>query len=188
MLVEIPFLYLRHGETDWNVARRMQGTTDVPLNATGLAQAQAARERLRGEAIATIVSSPLRRAYDTARIVNEAHGREIVVLDDLRECGFGPREGGTAGPWYRDWLAGVTPEGVEPYDRFLDRSLAAINAALALPGPVLIVSHGGVYWAVQHHGRLDRDWKLPNAVPVRHEPPTERLPGWRARILDGALD
>lgn len=184
MLVASPFIYLRHGETDWNVQRRMQGTTDVPLNARGIAQAETARERLRGETIATIVTSPLRRAYDTAAIVNQAHGREIVVMDGLRECGFGPLEGEGAGPWYWEWLKGVTPAGVEPYDGFIARALAAINAALSLPGPVLIVAHGGVYWAVQHHGGLDRAQKLPNAVPVRHVPPPPGAASWIAETIE----
>ena len=57
-----PFFFLRHGETDWNRERRLQGNIDVPLNATGLAQAEAAAKRLVGAGVATIVASPLARA------------------------------------------------------------------------------------------------------------------------------
>ena len=74
MIRPVSFCYLRHGETDWNAGRRFQGRTDVPLNARGLAQANAARDRLAGTPIATVCCSPLRRAHETAVIVNQALG------------------------------------------------------------------------------------------------------------------
>ncbi|MGA7262389.1 MAG: histidine phosphatase family protein, partial [Stellaceae bacterium] len=65
------FLF-RHGETDWNREGRLQGHTDTPLNATGLAQAQALAESLRPHRLDVVVSSDLARAQTTARIVAEA--------------------------------------------------------------------------------------------------------------------
>ena len=62
----------------------------------------------------------------------------------------------------------------------MTRALAGLNAALRHPGPVLIVGHGGVYWAVQRHGRLDADSDIPNCVPVRYDPPVDGFPGWTA--------
>lgn len=62
MLTASAFYYLRHGETDWNLARRIQGCSDIALNARGVAQAEAARDALRGCTIATICVSPLARA------------------------------------------------------------------------------------------------------------------------------
>ena len=60
-------IYLvRHGETDWNARRIVQGVTDIPLNETGLAQAAAARELMKDVPIDIIYSSPLVRAYRTA--------------------------------------------------------------------------------------------------------------------------
>ncbi len=61
------FWFLRHGETDWNAQGLSQGSIDIPLNATGIAQAAAAAQTLRDRGIASIVSSPLSRARDTAR-------------------------------------------------------------------------------------------------------------------------
>jgi len=66
-LTPIPFWFLRHGETDWNAQGISQGNVDIPLNATGIAQARAAAERLRNRGIATIVASPLSRARVTER-------------------------------------------------------------------------------------------------------------------------
>jgi probable phosphoglycerate mutase len=183
MLSPCTFYYLRHGETDWNRERRIQGCSDIALNARGIAQAEAAREVLRGTTIATICVSPLARALETARIVNQALDRPIVVLDSLRECSFGPYEGTIDPAWFTSWRGGALAEGVEPYAAFLDRALAAVNQALAAPGPVLIVGHAGVYWAVQRHGALDTERHLPNGVPVRHDPPTPELPGWRTEAM-----
>src|SRR5580698_2711061 len=84
----------RHGETDWNVAGRWQGHTDVPLNANGRAQALSVAEALRGAGLSGVVSSDLSRARETAKIVGESLGVEVAYLDaDLRERTFGVFEG-----------------------------------------------------------------------------------------------
>ncbi len=179
----VPFYYLRHGETDWNVATRAQGHTDVPLNARGRAQAEAARDRLAEIEIATICASPLDRALTTARIVNERLKRPLVVIDDLKESGFGVMEGETSWEWFREWRRGAAFEGAETHDGFLARALSGINQALAHPGPVLVVAHGGVYWAVQRFAPLLEHRHLPNAVPVWHAPPPEGAEHWSAEAL-----
>ncbi|MFM2445830.1 MAG: hypothetical protein RI936_277, partial [Pseudomonadota bacterium] len=57
---------IRHGETEWNAAGRLQGAIDVPLSQLGLWQAQRVAQRLRGESFAAVVSSDLERARQTA--------------------------------------------------------------------------------------------------------------------------
>lgn len=82
------FYIFRHGETDWNLERRNQGWSDISLNQTGLAQAQALAESLRGVNFDIIYSSPLRRAAKTAQIVAANNNCEIAFVDGLRErCG-----------------------------------------------------------------------------------------------------
>jgi probable phosphoglycerate mutase len=182
-LNQVPFYYLRHGETDWNVAVRAQGHTDIPLNARGLAQAEAARDRLAGIEIGTICTSPLGRAYETARIVNQRLKRPLVVIDDLKESGFGVMEGSTQGGWFKDWRNGARFDGAETHDGFLARALSGINQALAHPGPVLVVAHGGVYWAVQRFAPLAEFRHIPNAVPIWHTPPADGAAHWAAEHL-----
>jgi probable phosphoglycerate mutase len=88
----ILFLF-RHGETDWNREGRLQGHTDVPLNAIGLAQAQGLAERLRQHRLDAVVSSDLARALSTARIVAEALELPLLTDPGLRETDVGAAEG-----------------------------------------------------------------------------------------------
>lgn len=178
MLTQREFYYLRHGETDWNRERRQQGQTDIPLNDAGRSQARAAVQRFSGLGIATICTSPLQRAMETARIINHSIAARLVVIDGLTECNWGVGEGRINDGWYERWREGGPLQGAEPHDTFVERSLVAINDALTRPGPVLIVGHGGVYRAVKIHARLDMDFHLPNAVPVRHVPPSAEYPWW----------
>ena len=87
------FWFLRHGETDWNADGRSQGRTDVPLNPTGVAQAASAAQLLRGRGIASIVSSPLSRARDTAEAAGKVLGLPVTLIDDLQEVSFGGARG-----------------------------------------------------------------------------------------------
>jgi 2,3-bisphosphoglycerate-dependent phosphoglycerate mutase len=86
------FLF-RHGETDWNREGRLQGHTDTPLNATGLAQAEALTERLRPHRLDAVVSSDLARALTTGRIVAEGLGVPLIREPGLREANIGEAEG-----------------------------------------------------------------------------------------------
>ena len=105
------------------------------------------------------------------------------MIDALKECGYGVCEGQGRGDWFKQWRSGDTPAGAEPYEAFLQRALDGLNRALREPGPVLIVSHAGVYWSIQRHARLDPATHLPNACAVRHDPPTAAVPGWLATVV-----
>jgi broad specificity phosphatase PhoE len=85
---------LRHGQTDWNIDFRLQGITDIPLNETGLAQAREAALVLAGTQWDLVLSSPLSRAFDTAKIVSAGIGiTEIAIEPLLLERSFGEAEG-----------------------------------------------------------------------------------------------
>jgi probable phosphoglycerate mutase len=195
MLLPLPFLYLRHGRTAWNVQRRSMGRQDIPLDETGLAEARTARDLLVGEEIAAIYTSPLARARHTAEIVNDVLGCPLIEVPDLVECCWGTAEGrhpDPADPWLRRWFDGEDPPGAEPYLLFLRRALDGINFALAdaerRGGRALIVAHGGIYWSVQHHAGLGVRFDLPNAVPVLHLPPPEPNTPWMVVRLDPEIE
>ena len=89
-------LYIfRHGETDWNKVEKLQGHTDVPLNARGIAQAQELAEELRAHRPEVIVSSDLVRALDTARIIGAACAVPVETLTGLKELNIGDVQGMT---------------------------------------------------------------------------------------------
>ena len=170
-LVARSFWFLRHGETDWNAQGLSQGSTDIPLNATGLAQAAAAATLLRHRGIATIVASPLDRAATTARIVAEALGLPVETDADLREVSFGEQEGLPMGTWYDSWIAGdYTPQGAESFAELRARATAAVNRALARQAPVLVVAHGALFRGIRAVMGLEVNVRTPNAVPLFCEP------------------
>ena len=90
------FCLIRHGETDWNAEKRVQGQIDIDLNAAGEAQARAIAEGLREQVFAAVYSSDLLRAWNTAQIAMA--GRQIAVSPApiLRERDFGVLQGLTA--------------------------------------------------------------------------------------------
>ena len=171
MLTPRAFWFLRHGETDWNARGLSQGNVDIPLNPVGLAQAHSAAGLLRGRGIRTIVASPLSRAHDTARIAGAALGQKVALDDGLREVAFGAQEGQPMAQWFDDWVAGLfTPEDAEPFMALRARAVAAINRALALEAPVLVVAHGALFRALRAEMGLTPNVRTPNAVPLFCEP------------------
>ena len=87
------FYIFRHGQTDWNINKRLQGKTDIPLNELGLEQASKLADHMKTLPLDMIVSSPLIRAQKTAELVNQHHKLEIEYDLGLRELDFGEAEG-----------------------------------------------------------------------------------------------
>ena len=172
---------VRHGETDWNVEKRIQGHTDVPLNATGRAQALAMSFNAAHHRFDAIYSSDLTRAMETARYVAEREGEGVRALRDLRERHYGIFQGLTASeaagrhPAAHAFYAARDPD----YDFDTGESLR-VFAARVLHGldwlvrhhvgqTILTVSHSGVLDVIyrQATGRLleaDRDFEIPNCA------------------------
>lgn len=173
------FLLARHGETDWNFERRVQGHADRPLNDTGRAQARALADELAAEPLDAVYSSDLVRAHETARIVADRKGLEVTALRDLREKHFGSWEGLTdrevlarfpdaqRGPW----------GDAETSEDVARRVLAALRRiADAHPdGRVLVVSHGGPLRAILLHCGADGTSAISNCHVVRVEAEGEKL-------------
>jgi probable phosphoglycerate mutase len=88
--------FIRHGETDWNVDRRIQGQTDIPLNETGRSQALAMAFSAAHHNFDAIYSSDLMRAHDTANMLASRRGLDIKTLPQLRERHYGIFQGITA--------------------------------------------------------------------------------------------
>lgn len=86
---ETTVYFIRHGECDGNRDKRIRGCVDFPLNGNGVKQARALAARLKNAGISAVVTSPLARAFETARILGEAVGAEPVVKEGFRNICFG---------------------------------------------------------------------------------------------------
>ena len=141
-------LYLvRHGETDWNLERRIQGSTDIPLNDTGRSQARKTGSLLASRNWDGIVSSPLSRAFETASIIADVLGLDRPTsLDTIVERHYGEAEGLDEASLSTRFPADAAVPGRESRDDVAARVMPAlIRLAEAHPGESLIVvSHGGV--------------------------------------------
>lgn len=174
-----PFYFLRHGETDWNLEHRAMGSQDVPLNDLGVSQAFKASELLKNATIATIISSPLLRARKTADIIAEKIKAPVIEITELQEARWGEKEGKLKGNglWINCWRNGDDVKGAEGYADFSTRIKRGLEKALQHNAPILIVSHGGVYWVVQEILGLPII-DLGNAEPIFHRPPQHPSHPW----------
>lgn len=140
-------LYLvRHGETDWNRARRIQGRTDIPLNDTGREQARATGRLLSSRSWDGIFASPLGRAAETAAIIADELGLPSPVpLAAVVERDYGAAEGLDYRTLERRYPEGTPVPGRESREQVAARVVPALIALAAEhPGSaLLVVSHGG---------------------------------------------
>lgn len=173
-------LLVRHGETDWNTQARLQGHTDIALNARGLAQAQRLRQALAGEQLDAVYSSDLQRALVTAQAVAEATQAPLQPEPALRERAFGCFEGLTMDEVQARWPQqalrwrqrdpGFGPDGGETLQDFHARCVAAAErlAQRHAGGAIALVAHGGVLDSLYRAATrvaLDapRSWRMANA-------------------------
>ncbi len=163
---------VRHGQTDWNLAGRIQGSSDIPLNDTGRGEAREAGRLLAEESWDAIVSSPLIRARETAEIIAQEIGLHTVELvPALRERHYGAAEGLT-GAEAEARYAGKVP-GRETPGMVLERVRPAlVDLAEEHAGQnVLVVSHGGVIGTLvrdaTNHAWPERGQLIPNGSAHR---------------------
>lgn len=214
-MVEIPttrptrICLVRHGETEWNAARRIQGQIDIDLNATGLRQAEAAGRWLQDAGIVALYSSDLKRAWNTALAIGAALGLTPTAAPEMRERRYGVFEGLTY-----DEAKANHPDGYAAFEgRNADyafengESLKAMFArvtdrlqaiAAAHPGQnVAVVLHGGVLDIINRFVRgnsleTPRDFLIPNAGLnwIAVDDGRWRLETWgeTAHLEPGALD
>lgn len=149
-------LYLvRHGETNGNVHQWYQGSTDVPLNEKGIAQATCLSQFLKDVPFTAIYSSPLERAKRTAEIVAKPHGLQVQTYKELAEINFGVWEGHTYKEITETWPGEIEAfynsngnmraRGGESFREVMDRITPKTKELLAKHqdgDTVLIASHG----------------------------------------------
>jgi broad specificity phosphatase PhoE len=147
-------LYLvRHGESEWNKLKKVQGQIDIPLTEKGIEQAKLIGKRLINEGIEKIYTSDLKRAYDTASIIGKMLNIDVIPLKELREINFGIWEGLTTdiikSKFSKErelWLKNPEMLKVEGAESILELQLRAMNEINKIISNnnidnVLIVSH-----------------------------------------------
>lgn len=199
---------IRHGETDWNTGARIQGHTDIALNARGQWQAQRLAQALADEHIDHIYTSDLTRAHATAKAIAFATAtlRPLQTHSGLRERAFGQFEGSTfehiAALWpqaaqrWKQRDPGFAPPDGETLLDFYHRVQNTLNAlASQHPGQqIVFVAHGGVMdvlyrLATQQSLTSPRTWELSNTAINRllWTPESLTIVGWSdTRHLEGA--
>lgn len=169
MLAAQNFYFLRHGETQWNKDKIVQGQMDSQLNEKGKEQARRAAKILGGEPIKRIIASPLSRTKDTAKIVADHLKLPIEFDDGLMEVNLGDHEGKPYGDWIPGYWAGeYAPPNGETFQQFHARVWAALQRAINLGPDTLIVSHGGLWLAAQEYITMKPELRLTkNALPLK---------------------
>lgn len=136
---------VRHGETDWNLAQRIQGRTEVELNSTGRTQAAATANRLQEVGgWNEVFASPLGRAIETAQILASGIGLADPAIDEeLWERDFGPAEGLLIEDVNARW-PGLDIPGAESRAAVASRSASALTRILSKSPGAIVVAHGAM--------------------------------------------
>ncbi|MBN9610233.1 MAG: hypothetical protein BGO26_01955 [Actinobacteria bacterium 69-20] len=192
---------MRHGETDWNLALRMQGHRDIPLSEVGLAQAKAAAASVGALEPDVIVSSDLQRAHATADVIGRVTGLSVRTDRRLRETSLGEWEGLSRDEvqtrWPDEWErwrhsdARIAPPGGESRVEVAARAQSVVDELDAGScRTALLVTHGGLIVGLT--GRLlglpDDCWGDLVGVSNCHWVVLHRVVGrWRLHTYNGGL-
>ena len=172
--------YVRHGEADWNVEKRLMGRADRPLTEKGELQARELAEKIKDIKVDIIIASPLKRAYRTAEIINEKLHKELIIDQRLLEREYGIYEGKFSNEFPYDdfwcYSKNISAEGAEDMKTFFDRAREFINELKENNQyeSILIVAHNGLGRAVKHYFQEMTDdeiinWDMPNGEAVEYE-------------------
>lgn len=168
-------IFVRHGQTEWNVLGKFQGQTDVKLTPLGLKQAQKAAAWLADEKIAAVYASDLERSMHTAACIAALHNLKVQPLKQVREIFFGDWEGMRYDEIEKRWPKEIKqlfheagklriPHG-ETFQAVIDRAIPAIDtlAKQHQNKTIVLVSHGAALRSIlgyYMHIPLDYIWSI----------------------------
>jgi uncharacterized phosphatase len=137
---------IRHGETDWNSLGKLQGTEDIELNDLGREQAGTTASYFETESWDVVVSSPLKRAYETAQIIaSRLSISKVNVVEEIKERSYGSASGLLPEERRSRFPDGIIPDQ-EDFEHLRKRAMIALNKIAAdFKGKrIIVVSHGGL--------------------------------------------
>lgn len=174
-LIKKKFYFIRHGRTDWNDKNLCQGQVNIPLNPIGINEIEQICPLISGLSFSRIVTSPLLRTLETARIIQKHTQRPIEILEEIQEKGWGAMEGATSAEMYKieeqeenneSFISELT---IESRSLFKSRILSGMNIALEEDTP-LIVSHGRVFLILSEILGIPPIRQIPNAAIMECNP------------------
>ena len=181
----------RHGQTEWNINLRLQGTADIPLNQDGIAQVESASARIGSWDV--LLSSPLKRAIESAKILSRATGLDLEISEVLLERSFGIGEGMTYQQWNQRYSKLDFIPGAESEQSVFNRSQKLLDLIqMKYPGKkVLVVTHGAlirfVLNLVTDHQLPPKGERLKNAsLHVFRHSADWKVDGWAPEELGSA--
>ena len=177
MIATIEFYFIRHGQTDHNASENEgDHPSDIPLNQLGREQAGKIEPLVASLPVKTVCVSPMKRAKETNAILTVRMETPYVEIKNLEEC--------SAKIWWEMSKSGMyagVPQTGEARS-FMDRVRDGINEALTYQGPVLIIAHGGIHWALCcWMGIKKHKWAIDNCIPVHFIPQNDGT--WVAREI-----
>ena len=149
-------LLIRHGETEWNILGKFQGSTDIPLSQEGIRQAHMLKNRLNGD-FDYVYASPLKRAYETAQTISEGTDKTITIAEGIREINFGKWEGLTLkgiAEKYPDVFKSWRTDKEE--GKFCGGDMSTLNASIRARNCIMeiVKEHKGKKIAIVAHGGI----------------------------------
>jgi len=162
-LTETNFGLFRHGQTDWNINFLLQGITDIPMNQTGIEQVRTAAKAINKDDWDIVLTSPLTRAMQTAEIIADSLGFDVVMQEQLLiERSFGEAEGLSHEKWKQKYSNLDEIPGGESKSQLLTRSQLLLDTvSTGFAGKrVLAISHGALIRtliAIASNNELPRD-------------------------------
>lgn len=185
----------RHGQTVLNKGKKMQGRSDIPLNETGIAQAESVRKKIEGVSFDAVYASPLIRAVKTASIIGNVDSSQIITDERIIETDFGKYEGvgyyQMGLPMTLYWAfpeVFKAPKTVETTKEMVDRTRAFLTELEKKDYEnVLVVCHGGIIRAIRGYLEDARKGYVWRPRPKNCEIRVYESVGGQHRLIDDIL-
>lgn len=171
MIPKKKFYFIRHGRTDWNDRHLCQGHRDISLNPQGRQEILSILPLIAPIPISTLVSSPLSRALESAKIIQQYRPLPLIIIDDLKERNWGQKEGISSKEMYQIEESELENPGfgIEPISQFNERIVSGFKNALQYDCP-LIVSHGRLFLSLTKMMGIAPIKQIPNATLIECTP------------------
>lgn len=176
-----PFIFIRHGQTDWNKQEITMGSKDIPLNELGRKQALEAQQKLGDMSFQVIYSSSLARTIETTQIINEKFKVQVLISSKLVERRWGAIEGKPHSVRKSRSPTSLLPEGAESDAEFRGRVVTAFQEILSGTKETivpLVVSHGGLFKILAELLANNNQLRADNCSIFKFDPPTHNHDLW----------